>query len=83
MRIVADEDVGGPADAGEWVDTLGRADASTIGVFGSGPQAIDPLRATTTVRDVESVVAVAVAFLRDGKTAKTSPARTTKWNRWG
>jgi alanine dehydrogenase len=37
------------------VDALARDDASTAGVFGSGPQAMGQLRATATVRDLESV----------------------------
>lgn len=37
------------------VDALARADADTVGVIGSGPQARGQLRATATVRDLSSV----------------------------
>jgi len=37
------------------VDALARADASSVAVFGSGPQARGQLSATATVRDVETV----------------------------
>jgi alanine dehydrogenase len=37
------------------VDALARADAETVGLFGSGPQARGQLRATATVRDLSRV----------------------------
>jgi alanine dehydrogenase len=37
------------------VDALARPDASSVAVFGSGPQARGQLRAVATVRDVETV----------------------------
>ncbi|PSP54336.1 ornithine cyclodeaminase [Halobacteriales archaeon QS_1_67_19] len=37
------------------VDALARADAATLAVIGSGPQARGQVRATATVRDLESV----------------------------
>ena len=37
------------------VDALARADADTVGVIGSGPQARGQLRATATVRDLSAV----------------------------
>lgn len=37
------------------VDELARADASSVAVFGAGPQARGQLRAAATVRDVETV----------------------------
>ena len=43
------------AAGGVAVDELARVDAATVGVIGSGPQARGQLRATATVRDLESV----------------------------
>jgi alanine dehydrogenase len=37
------------------VDALARTDAATLALFGSGPQARGQLRATATVRDLETV----------------------------
>lgn len=37
------------------VDTLARADATSLGVIGSGPQARGQVRATATVRDLDTV----------------------------
>ncbi|MFB6267164.1 MAG: ornithine cyclodeaminase family protein [Halodesulfurarchaeum sp.] len=37
------------------VDALARADATDVGLFGSGPQARGQLRATATVRDLQRV----------------------------